>query len=324
MKYFLTGATGFVGGELARQLRAAGHEVIALVRNPGKATNLAALGVALVKGDVTDKESMRAPMSGCDGVFHVAGWYQLGGRNIAQGQAINVDGTRNVLELMKELGIKKGVYTSTLAVNSNTHGKFPDESYRFTGVHMSAYDRTKAEAHHIAEKFISDGLPLVILMPGLIYGPEGLSPSDLALRDFLRGRLPLIPKVTGFAWAHVADVAHAHILGMEKAAPGSTYIICGPNHTFEEGMKIASEISGKRMPLVMPPWSLMLSSWMSAAVEWLIPLPDRYRSETLRVQAGTTYYGDNSKAKVELGFNPRPLREGLKQTFKAWGYDTRE
>lgn len=318
MKYFVTGATGFVGGELVKHLRQAGHEVVALVRNPDKAKHLEALGITLAKGDVTDQASMRAPMQGCDGVYHVAGWYKLGGRNIAEGQAINVDGTRNVLELMAELGIPKGVYTSTLAVNSNTHGASPDETYHFNGKHLSAYDRTKAEAHHVAESFIKKGLPLVVVMPGLIYGPEGTSMSDDALRDYLRGRLPMIPKVTGFAWAHVDDVVQGHILAMEKAAPGSTYIICGPNHTFEEGLQIAREVSGKRMPLVVPPWMLLVSSWISASVEWLIPLPDMYRSETLKVQAGTTYYGDNSKAKRELGFNPRPLKEGLKQTFDAW------
>ena len=101
MKYFITGATGFIGGRLARQLREAGHEVVAVVRNPAKAQDLAQLGVTLHQGDVTDKESMRKPMSGVDGVFHVAGWYKVGVRDKSQAYAINVEGTRNVLELMK-------------------------------------------------------------------------------------------------------------------------------------------------------------------------------------------------------------------------------
>src|SRR5262249_6995812 len=150
MKYFLTGATGFLGGQLARQLVTAGHGVVALVRSPAKATDLAALGVTLAQGDVTDPASLRAPMQGVDGVFHVAGWYKIGQRDSSAAQTINVDGTRNVLAVMRELGIPKGVYTSTLAIWSDTHGQKPDERYHFTGRHISEYDRTKAAAHEIA------------------------------------------------------------------------------------------------------------------------------------------------------------------------------
>ncbi len=97
MKYFVTGATGFVGGRVARQLAAAGHTVTALVRDPAKAQDLAALGVTLARGDVTDKESLRAPMTGADGVFHIAGWYKVGVKDTRPGAAINIQGTQNVL-----------------------------------------------------------------------------------------------------------------------------------------------------------------------------------------------------------------------------------
>src|SRR5690242_13849159 len=175
MKYFVTGATGFLGSVLARKLREAGHEVNASVRNPDKAKDLQDIGVKLFKGDVTDKESMRAAMNGVDGVYHVAGWYKIGTRDKSPGERVNIQGTRNVLELMQELKIPKGVYTSTLAINSDTHGKLVDETYHFTGKHLSEYDRTKAAAHEIASEFISRGLPLVIVMPGLIYGPGDTS-----------------------------------------------------------------------------------------------------------------------------------------------------
>jgi nucleoside-diphosphate-sugar epimerase len=316
MKYFLTGATGFVGGSLAKQLRNAGHEVIAVVRNPSKAEDLKAIGVTVVKGDVTDKESMREPMRGCDGVYHVAGWYKVGVKDKTPGYQINVQGTRNVLELMKELNIPKGVYTSTLAVNSDTHGKVNDENFHFTGTHISEYDKTKAEAHEIAEQFIKEGLPLVIVMPGLIYGPDGTSMSDEALRLYLKKKLPMIPSKSAYSWAHVDDIAYAHILGMEKAKPGTKYIICGPSHTFSEGLDIAKKITGIRKPLVVPPFMLKVTAFFSSLVEGFINLPEMYSSEALRVQAGTTYLGDNSKAKKELGYNPRSLEEGLKQTLE--------
>jgi nucleoside-diphosphate-sugar epimerase len=316
MKYFLTGATGFVGGSLAKQLRNAGHEVIAIVRNPAKATALTSIGVTVVKGDVTDKESMREAMKGCDGVYHVAGWYKVGVKDKTPGYQINVQGTRNVLELMKELNIPKGVYTSTLAINSDTHGELKDESFHFSGKHISEYDKTKAEAHHIAEQFIKEGLPLVIVMPGLIYGPDGTSMSDEALRLFLQKKLPMIPSKSAYSWTHVDDIAYAHILGMEKAKPGSKYIICGSSHTFSEGLDIAKKITGIRKPLVVPPMMLKITAFFSSLVEGFINLPEMYNSEALRVQAGTTYLGDNSKAKKELGYNPRSLEEGLKQTLE--------
>ena len=107
MQYFLTGATGFIGGRLARQLIEAGHQVKAMVRDPARAGALAELGAQLYQGDVTEKDSMRTAMAGCDGVFHVAGWYKIGTRDKANGELVNVLGTRNVLDLMKELGIPK-------------------------------------------------------------------------------------------------------------------------------------------------------------------------------------------------------------------------
>jgi nucleoside-diphosphate-sugar epimerase len=315
MKYFLTGATGFVGGSLAKQLRKAGHEVVAIVRNPGKAEDLKAIGVTVVKGDVTEKESMREAMKGCDGVYHVAGWYKVGVKDKTPGYQINVQGTRNVLELMKELNISKGVYTSTLAINSDTHGKVVDETYHFDGKHISEYDKTKAEAHKIAEQFIKEGLPLVIVMPGLIYGPDGTSMSDDALRLYLQKKLPMIPSKSAYSWAHVDDIAHAHILAMEKAKPGSKYIIAGPSHTFSEGLSIAKNITGIKKPMVVPPVMLKITAFFSSLVEGFINLPEMYNSEALRVQAGTTYLGNNDKAKRDLGYHPRSLELGLKETL---------
>jgi nucleoside-diphosphate-sugar epimerase len=315
-KYFLTGATGFVGGALAKQLRSAGHEVIALVRNPNKANDLKAIGVTVVKGDVTEKESMRETMHSCDGAYHVAGWYKLGGKDKTSGYQINVLGTKNVLELMMELNIPKGVYTSTLAVNSDTHGVLRDENFHFTGKHISEYDKTKAEAHEIVEQFIKDGLPLVIVMPGLIYGPDGTSLSDDALRLYLKKKLPVIPAKSAYSWAHVDDIAHAHMLAMEQALHGSKYIICGPSHTLSEAFDIAKNITGIRKPIVVPSMMLKITAFFSSLVEGFINLPEMYNSEALRVQAGTTYLGDNSKAKKELNYNPRPLEVGLKETLE--------
>ncbi|NOH02441.1 MAG: NAD-dependent epimerase/dehydratase family protein [Chloroflexi bacterium] len=314
MKYFLTGATGFVGSELARLLRVAGHDVNASVRSPEKAKDLQALGVKLFKGDVTDKGSMREAMTGVDGVFHVAGWYKVGARDKSQGERINVQGTRNVLELMQELKIPKGVYTSTLAVNSDTKGKIVDETYRFTGAHLSEYDRTKAAAHDLADKFIAPGLPLVIVQPGVIYGPGDTSSLRVNLVTFLKGRLPMLPSKFGVCFAHVEDIARGHILAMEKGKPGEAYIIAGEPHTMMDAFRLAGEIAGRRAPATVPYQMMKVMSFLVKPLDKL--LPETYTSESLRVIAGATYWGDNGKARRELGYNPRPFREGWTETIR--------
>ncbi len=316
MKYFITGATGFIGGRLARQLREAGHEVIAVVRNPAKAQELAQLGVTLHQGDVTEKESMRKPMTGVDGVFHVAGWYKVGVRDKSQAYAINVQGTRNVLELMKELNIPKGVYTSTLAVNSDTRGVEADENYHFTGKHISVYDQTKADAHDVAIKMIKEGLPLVIVQPGLVYGPEDTSSVRTSLTQYLTKQLPVMPKQTAFSWGYIDDITHAHWLAMEKGKIGENYNICGPTHTFINALEIANQITGIKLPMAVPAGMIRTMSAMMYLFDKFIPVPESYTGEGLRVIAGATYIGSNAKAKRELGYDPRPLKDGLEITLK--------
>ena len=236
MRYFLTGATGFIGGAVARQLAGAGHKVVALVRDPAKAANLAALGAALHKGDITAKETLRRAMTGVEGVFHIAAWYKIGEGTLDEARTINVQGTRNVLELMRELNIPKGVYTSTLAVFSDTKGQLVDESYRHDGPWLSIYDRSKWEAHYeVALPMIQQGLPLVIVQPGLVYGPGDKSPVRETLVQYLQRKLPLVPRKTAFNWAHVEDTARGHLLAMEKGQPGESYILAGSAHTLEAG-----------------------------------------------------------------------------------------
>ena len=319
MRYFVTGATGFIGGRLVRQLRAAGHEVRVLVRSPSKAPDLAGLGASLHPGDITDKESIRAAMHGSDGVFHLAAWYRIGARASERRDAehINVQGTRNVLELMRELAIPKGVYTSTLAVFGDTQGWVGDESYRHTGPWLSEYDRTKWIAHYeVAVPMIQAGLPLVIVQPGVVYGPGDPSVIGNLLRQYLKRSLPIRPHGAAFCWGHVDDTARGHLLAMEKGRAGQSYILAGPPHTLEEALEVAEEVTGIRPPLLRPP-ALLLRAMAAAAsvVERVVPLPQTYSGETLRIAAGATYLASSEKAQQELGFRTRALEDGLRETL---------
>lgn len=314
MRYFVTGATGFIGGTLVRQLSAAGHEIRCLVRRPAAAAGLNLPGVTLHPGDVTDKASMRGPMTGVDGVFHVAAWYKVGARDQSPAAPTNIDGTRNVLELMRELQVPKGVYTSTLAVNSDTHGVVANEDYRFTGTHLTEYDRTKGVAHALAEEFIAAGLPLVIVMPGLVYGPGDTSSVREMIVQYLRRLMPMVPRDARFSWAHVEDIARAHVLAMERGKAGAKYIICGSTHTFAEAFTLIAGLAGRRAPFAAPGGLFKPLIAPTRWLERLLPIPPLYTAEALQISAGACYIGDNTKARAELGYEPRALSVGLAET----------
>ena len=313
MRYFVTGATGFLGGRLVPMLRQSGHEVIALVRDPSRAGQLDA---ELVRGDVTDRESMRAGMAGADGVFHLAAWYKVGAKDAREAERINVEGTRNVLELVRDLGVPKVVYTSSLAVNSDTGGRVVDESYRYDGPHLSEYDRTKWLAHYeVAEPLARAGVPVVTVQPGVVYGPGDQSPMRSFWQLYLRRRLPLAPRGTAFNWGHVEDTARGHLLAMEKGRTGESYIIAGPPHTLHEALRIAERVTGIPAPPAAP--ALLFKAMAALASPFAGLMPDGYHPEGLRVMAGSTYLGSSAKAERELGFTARPLEEGLPETLEA-------
>ena len=316
-KYFVTGATGFIGGEIVKQLIGRGHRVVALVRSPQKTGMLKALGVEIHAGDVTVPDTLTAPMTGVDGVFHVAAWYKVGVEE-PQAERINVDGTRHVLDAMRSLGVPRGVYTSTIAVFSDTRGMVPDETYQYDGPHLSNYDRTKWRAHYqVALPSIEAGLPLTIVMPGVVYGPGDTSGMHSALVDLLRGRLPMTPARTAFCWSHIEDTARGHILAMEKGRPGEAYIITGPRHSFEEAFDLVARLAKVRPPLLHPgPRVMRATAALLEVAGRFVSLPPALTPEALRVLAGTTYFGSNEKAVRELGFSARPLEEGMAQTIE--------
>jgi nucleoside-diphosphate-sugar epimerase len=215
-------------------------------------------------------------MTGVDGVFHCAAWYKVGAPDASMAERINIGGTRNVLETMRDLRIPKGVYTSTLAVFSDTGGREVDEGYYHAGPFLSEYDRTKWKAHYeVALPLIREGLPLVIAQPGVIYGP-----------------------------------------GDTRGRAGEPYIVCGPSHTMTEAFQMAREITGVAPPSFHPSPGLMkASSALMGVVGAVVRLPSELTAEGLRVLAGVTYLGSNAKAKRELGYAPRPLMEGLRPTL---------
>jgi nucleoside-diphosphate-sugar epimerase len=301
MRYGVTGSTGFVGGELVRQLRAAGHSVTLLVRAPSSSDP------SVVRGDLSDAAALDRLCADVDGLFHVAGWYKLGTRDPDQGRRVNVDGTRNVLDAARRSGVRRVVYTSTLAVNSDTHGAVVDETYHFTGRHLSVYDETKAVAHEIA---VDAGA--IIAMPGLVYGPGDTALTGGLIRDVVAGRRVMVPAGGGVCWGYVEDIAAGHVLAMDRGVAGESYMLAGPRAPLADGLRRLATLAGKRAPIVLP--RAMVAA--TAPLAGLLRLRGQYAAESFRASLAT-YYGTPEKAQRELGWQSRPLDDGLRATIAS-------
>jgi dihydroflavonol-4-reductase len=253
-----------------------------------------------------------------DGAFHVAAWYKVGARNASMAESINVEGTRNVLTAAGDAGVERIVYTSTIGVFGDTRGRVVDQDHRYDGPWLSEYDRTKWLAHYeVAVPMAQAGLPLVIVQPGLVYGPGDHSNVGDVLRDYLRRRLPLKP-VQGGCWAHVDDTARGHVLAMERGRIGESYVLAGECRMWTEILDLAHQITGVRPPrLTLPPALARMSSALMRPLAAVVPLPQMYHPETLRIAAGVTYWADDALARRDIGWDPRPLRDGLAETLAA-------
>jgi dihydroflavonol-4-reductase len=324
MEYFVTGATGLVGTHVVEQLVDEGHEVVALTRSLSNANHLPDV-VRVIEGDITEKESMREPMDGVDGVFHIAAWFYVGPgpRETEKAERINVEGTRNVLELIDELDIPKGVYTSTVGVYPGTSGRTVDESIDPECPTFAVYFRTKWEAHYdVAKPMMEDGLPLVVVQPGAVYGPyDKLYGSTRgAFRDYLQEDLPMVPRKWTLSFDYAPDTARAHILAMEHGQPGEEYIVASEPRTMGEVFDCAEDITGIPAPRTAPDWLFGGLATVMRGVETVTTPPEGLEAEMLDFFAGRQYLIDNTKAKRELGIEHRPLEEGLRE-YLAWETD---
>ena len=316
MRYAITGATGFVGGALARRLRTDGHDVVALVRDRARAADLSDLGVTLLPGNLDDEAALDRLCHEVDALFHVAGWYKLGQRDASLGETVNVAGTRNVLTAARRSEVPRVIYTSTLAVNSDTHGAVRDETYRHMGGFVSAYDRTKAAAHQIAERFAADGLPIVIVQPGLVYGPGDTSQTGALIARVVRGERPQVPSGGGVCWAHIDDIASGHALALERGKLGEAYMLAGPRLSLANGLRLVATIAGTPGPVMVPSVMVRMGAAAMGVVGRIASPPPTLAAETMRAGLAT-YYGTSAKAERELGWTVRPLEQGLRETVTA-------
>ena len=319
----MTGGTGFIGGRLVRKLRERGDDVAALVRSPGKALELERLGVQLVKGDLTDADAIRRGLDGADACFHGAAIYKVGipSSEREQMHETNVRGTERVLDTAIEAAVPRIVYVSTVNVFGNTRGEVVDESYeRPKDGFLSYYDETKYEAHQVARDRIARGAPIVIVQPGGVYGPGDHSEIGNMIDQASSGKLfaYMFPE-TGFNLVHVDDVADGIILAYERGEVGQSYVLGGEIATMRGLVDKTAEIAGRKPPKRdLPVGVLKAVAPAGPVLGKIMGFPPNFK-ELISVSDGVTYWAKDDKARERLGYSPRDLDTGLRQTLAATG-----
>ena len=316
MRVFLTGGTGFIGGEVARLLRERGDDVRALVRTPAKAQELEGLGCELIPGDLSDETALRTALTGCDAVVHAAAVYEIGVPESRREQLVdaNVRGTERVLGAALAAGVTKAVYVSTVAVFGDTRGEVADEDWlRPEGqAFTSVYEQTKVEAHHRAQQIGAQGLPLVVVQPGVVYGPGDHSEVGGLFARLLKGQLPLAPFPSmGITPVHRDDAAAGILLALDKGVAGESYVLAGEPTTMGDVLAALAQVAGKRKPFAaLPSFLVRAMVPVGRFVAPVLGFPPNLR-ELLSSSDGVTFWARSDKAQRELGWTFRPLAEGL-------------
>ena len=331
MNCFVTGASGFIGANLVRELLARGHRVKALLRSAADLRGLAGLDFERINGDLADRPALAA-MRGCDWCFHVAASYHLWLRDYAPMYAANVDGTRHVLEAAVAAGCSRIVFTSTvgcigLAKAVNGIVTPTDESAPVSAAQMTNhYKRSKWQAEQLARDFAARGAPVIIVNPSAPVGPFDVKPTPTGqvIVDFLNRRMPAYLD-TGLNWVHVRDVAIGHILAAEKGRVGERYILgnAESNWTMQEAFAALQQITGIPAPKHRIPYGIALAAaYAGETVSKFTGKPPRAPLAGVRMARYKMYFNP-AKAIRELGLPQTPPKQALANAvdwFRTHGY----
>jgi nucleoside-diphosphate-sugar epimerase len=320
MRILVTGGTGFVGSHSVAALMADGHEVKLLVRSPDRiAPALAPLGVKErldhVVGDVTDRDCVERALTGCDAVLHAAAVYDLDARAYPGIARVNVAGAETVLRAAVARGCDPVVHVSSFVALLRRRATVTPDSALSSA--SSVYVRSKIASEAVARELQHGNAPVVVVQPGAVLGPGDphLGDSTRRLRDVLRGRYPMWP-TGGIHVVDVRDVARVHAAVMTAGAGPRRYLV--PGH-FVDGRTMFTTlhaVTGRRLAhLVVPATMLLPVAWASSAAQRVLPfhLPVDYEA-VLVTRYGTRC--DDSRARSELGIQPRPLEEIYSDTVR--------
>ncbi len=327
MKCFVTGATGFLGSHVARQLLARGADLRLLVRSTSRLDNIADIPAERVVGDLRDLESLRKGMAGCEFVFHVAADYRLWSLNGQELYDSNVEGTRNILQAARDSGVRRVIYTSSVAtMGFGNNGRLTDEKSPVTLSNMIGdYKRSKFMAEQLVIEAGRGGQNVVMVNPTTPVGERDIkpTPSGQIVVDFLRRKFPAYVD-TGLNLVDVIDCAEGHLLAMEKAQPGGRYILGGENLTLKQILDKLGAMTGLPSPKVKLPYAFALATGVvdTLVVGKMLKREPRVTIDAVRMGRKKMFV-TSAKAERELGWNPRPVDGALQRAvewFQANGY----
>ena len=328
MTALVTGASGFVGSAVVRALLERGENVRTFVRHSSDRRNLEDLKVGIEVGDLRDRASLDGAMRGCDTVFHVAADYRLWVPEPNEMFSINVDGTRNVMEAAGSAGVRRIVYTSsvaTLGLSQNDETPANEDTPVKAGDIISPYKQSKYAAEALVKRMVAEqGLPAVIVHPSTPIGPRDVKPTPTGklVVEAARGRMPAFVD-TGLNVVHVDDVAEGHLLAMERGAIGGQYILGAENLTLAEILAAVAETVHRPAPKwrlphdVVMPIAFLAELW--ARLTGREPFVTR---DGVRLARKHMFFSSD-RAIQSLGYRPRPAKVAIADAvswFNQHGY----
>lgn len=320
MKIFITGATGFIGSSLVKRLAKTEHQMTCLARETSDIQLAKEARARIFIGDVMDKAALQRSMEGCDWLVNLANFYEFWTTDRRVYHDVNVNGTRNVMEAAIATRVSKVLHVSTAAVFGNAEWPVTEAS-ELGARCFGEYARTKREGDLIAwDLFEKKGLPLVVLYPGAVLGPNDPKATGRYIRNVLQRKMPVqVFTKSMFPFVHVRDVAEAIVKGLEKDGNiGEKYLIVSENLTFGDINKTLVDISGVKLPkLMLPDAMAMLGAYFMTGLANLFkkpPLLDMAVDQMCLMKHGLQ--ADGSKAARELGFSYMPIRKALEEQVK--------
>jgi dihydroflavonol-4-reductase len=326
MKVFVTGATGFVGAHVARELARQGADLRLLVRASSNRANLEGLNAELVTGDLCDAESLRRGIAGCEFVFHVAADYRLWTRDPQQMYRVNVEGTRSILRAASVAGVRRVIYTSSVATMGFMNGHEADENSPVSlGDMIGPYKRSKFMAEQVAIEATSAGAEVVVVNPTTPVGERDIKPTPTGriVVDFLKRKFPAYVD-TGLNLVDVAAVARGHVAAMEKGRRGDRYIFGGENLTLKQILDKMAAITGLPSPRVKLPYAVAFATGVVDEMFTGVLLKREPRVTIDAVRMGRKkMFVSSAKSERELDWKIVPVDDALRRAvewFRAHGY----
>ena len=319
MRALVTGATGFVGAAVARALLAEGWQVRALVRAGSDRRNVVALAVEQIVGDLTDPASLERALEGCEAAFHVAADYRLWAPRPQELYRANVEGTGFLLDAAQRAGVRRVVYTSSVAtvgLPADGHPGAEDTQVSLADM-IGHYKRSKFLAEQRAREAVAAGVPVVIVNPSTPIGPGDVKPTPTGqiVLDAARGRTPAYVD-TGLNIVHVDDVAAGHLLAFHRGRIGERYILGGEDMTLRQILTLIAQLVGRSPPRIRLPHGAVLPiAYVAELYARLTGKPTRVTVEGVRMARKRMFFS-SAKAERELGYRSRPPSEAFADALR--------